>query len=700
MPYCNKCGTKLRPQAKFCHICGNRVPIERLKQFSQRSPQYQQYQPPVATSAAPLDSTQTPTNVPTIEDVSLSNDMQLQAMPAFQTTEEKAITLSDIEALDEELTSLKTEMEQLKELETELRELKKEYSLLEEQLLKIHSIRQKEERDVKKLKSWNWKSIQLRFKGKFDEALRKEQEEYLKALAEEEHVQKELQRVQKQIKELEGRIQALKSLEPRYNSLLDTYNRYLRQLTKHLETDNLAKLEKKQQELATKISKLNRKIEMTRYGRIQLTKAINLLKEARGFLTGARGAATWDLLGGGFISDMVERGYLSKAQNKVQQADRILRELRTKFTALPELNVQINMPSLLFDTFLDNIFTDYARYNKISKTIQQLDEIIRQLNTILQYRLSENVENNLTKELNDLKIAHKHLLSQLIRERKKLVASKTIEKATFDLKEDIVSTPITTEAITSSDISLEPKKKEPTLETPTVQPQKQPSTKPESLTSIPVPSVPQPTPIDTSATESEEKQEPSTTTISQKPTTVAPEQKTTTAPQVTTPTSPPPKTQKTLPSSFAETFEKQRYKFATFSISGATVTTKFHSGIFEQIIWTYNDSDHTFHVTLQGPEHAKNIDFSLSKDQNTEYDWLHPFNGLELIIKPPELTNKLLSETRFAELFHKISGTVKISLKTQPTIQGTIIFPASPENILTVIDLIDQLSWIFSFTFS
>nr|BFE87059.1 hypothetical protein GCM10020093_096600 [Planobispora longispora] len=100
-------------------------------------------------------------------------------------------------------------------------------------------------------------------------------------------------------------------------------------------------------------------------------------------LGGARGASTWDVVGGGLIADMMEHGHLRDADEAALHAQRALdafaRELADVGVhvapALPEVDTRV-----FADMFFDNIITDALKHQRISRTGEAVAEMARWVN--------------------------------------------------------------------------------------------------------------------------------------------------------------------------------------------------------------------------------------------------------------------------------------------------------------------------------
>ncbi|WP_431896553.1 hypothetical protein [Nonomuraea sp. bgisy101] len=97
-------------------------------------------------------------------------------------------------------------------------------------------------------------------------------------------------------------------------------------------------------------------------------------------LNAASGASTWDVLGGGYVADSVERTRLEEADQAAWRAQRQLdvfsRELADVGVAagpqLPEVDTR-----WFVDTFFDNIVTDVLKHQRISGTRDAVAEVAR-----------------------------------------------------------------------------------------------------------------------------------------------------------------------------------------------------------------------------------------------------------------------------------------------------------------------------------
>ncbi|WP_336208420.1 hypothetical protein [Nonomuraea sp. LPB2021202275-12-8] len=129
-------------------------------------------------------------------------------------------------------------------------------------------------------------------------------------------------------------------------------------------------------------------------------------------LSSARGASTWDMLGGGAFADAVERQHLMAADQTAWHAQRALdvfsRELAdlgwTVNPQLPEVDTR-----WFADVFFDNIITDALKHQRINGT--------RDAVAAMSHWIAETVQ-SLARRTTELRQRH----AELLQERERLIA--------------------------------------------------------------------------------------------------------------------------------------------------------------------------------------------------------------------------------------------------------------------------------------
>lgn len=115
-------------------------------------------------------------------------------------------------------------------------------------------------------------------------------------------------------------------------------------------------------------------------------RALVSLRSAQGELNSAGGWGIVDLLGGGFLTDLIKHSKMDNASRDMEQAKIDLQCFQTE---LRDVNVQMNLNLnisgfLTFaDYFFDGIIADYLVQSKIDDAKHQVKEAIQRVENIL-----------------------------------------------------------------------------------------------------------------------------------------------------------------------------------------------------------------------------------------------------------------------------------------------------------------------------
>lgn len=111
-----------------------------------------------------------------------------------------------------------------------------------------------------------------------------------------------------------------------------------------------------------------------------LMKAQHLLGEARHNMSSARDASRVDMLGGGILTDMVERDKLSSAQDKMGAVSELVAQAQRQSQAVhPLRQTQIAEGHLMGDVLFDNIFSDMKFHDQIKESQSDVERTAQDL---------------------------------------------------------------------------------------------------------------------------------------------------------------------------------------------------------------------------------------------------------------------------------------------------------------------------------
>lgn len=115
-------------------------------------------------------------------------------------------------------------------------------------------------------------------------------------------------------------------------------------------------------------------------------RALASLRLAKEKLDSARNWGIFDLLGGGFITDMIKHSKLNDASSYVENAKKDLlvfqRELRD-VQVMRDIRIEVGGFLSFADFFFDGLVADYLVQSKISEARQQVDDAIYRVEGLL-----------------------------------------------------------------------------------------------------------------------------------------------------------------------------------------------------------------------------------------------------------------------------------------------------------------------------
>lgn len=130
---------------------------------------------------------------------------------------------------------------------------------------------------------------------------------------------------------------------------------------------------------------------------MQITEAINLTNQILGYveqaersLSSARNWGFFDVLGGGFIVDMIKHHKLGKAREAMESVNYLMQRLQQLLGSLQlpaDYRMEIGNFATFADFFFDGVFADLYMQSKI---MQSLDEVRRLKNKL--YELKSRLE--------------------------------------------------------------------------------------------------------------------------------------------------------------------------------------------------------------------------------------------------------------------------------------------------------------------
>ncbi|KAJ3785900.1 hypothetical protein GGU10DRAFT_427696 [Lentinula aff. detonsa] len=281
--------------------------------------------------------------------------------------------LQKIETLQYAPSALNQQSKYLHDLEVEIGKIKQEVQQLGEKT-------KKERKEHEELRDSTTRKLAAKLKGKagiekFEAKKEKEEREYVEALENEmrergkqtmlETMIEDAKKVKLDLEEKSNRLDATKK------ELSNLYHQVFDGPTVEFPRDDVL-----ERELASA---------QATYDRVQAmlnshSQAVNLLTQADQMLAislkkidQALGYSTWDLYGGGNLSDMMERDALSTSAVYAAKAEMLVNHARSTSADVQAVGpLRVRDISLLGDVFFDNIFSDIRVHHQIQNNRDEL----------------------------------------------------------------------------------------------------------------------------------------------------------------------------------------------------------------------------------------------------------------------------------------------------------------------------------------
>ena len=280
---------------------------------------------------------------------------------------------------DAELRSLRQQADRKVQLQTMLHDLYARQYALRDEVAMLRETMDKEQTDVDRLEQGgNLYSFFYNVVGKMDQQLTREKEEAYAARVKYDASAAQLRVLEEDIARKEREMAGLRDCEERYECLL-------RQRMEELKISGSV-LGRRIMELEQKLARLEgekRELdEAIAAGRSALMTAEEILSS----LSRADGWATWDLFGGGVISDLAKYSNMDRAQAMIQQLQIQLQRFRTELCDITiNTDIQVGVDNFMrfADYFFDNLFTDWMVKNQIADSQAQVYATRNQINEVL-----------------------------------------------------------------------------------------------------------------------------------------------------------------------------------------------------------------------------------------------------------------------------------------------------------------------------
>lgn len=280
----------------------------------------------------------------------------------------------EMDQLTQRIKSLQNKVTRKKNLEDMIADLENERAVLEEKENILESLRDKEQTDVNKLKGLSLSSVYYSITGRKEEQLQKESKEAYVASVKYERICTQLKTINQGIQRYEEELEDLSSCEGEYKQLLNEKKEIMKK-TDSLNGPKIFKLENELSALKKQGKELNEAYSIGK-------SVINKIHSITQSLDSAEGWGTWDLLGGGLVSNIAKHSHLDEAEQEIQQLQTLLEKYKEELEDVKiqsEVHAKVSGFLYFADFFFDGIFADWTVLNHIQTSQNKIEDIHKQV---------------------------------------------------------------------------------------------------------------------------------------------------------------------------------------------------------------------------------------------------------------------------------------------------------------------------------
>lgn len=235
----------------------------------------------------------------------------------------------------------------------------------------------REERDVEKLETLSFAAILSALRGSKDEDIDREKAEAYAARLRLQEAERQLREIQEEILDRQRRIQENENCQRQYEALLREKETELRKSDPVL-AEKLMDLERRELELTAQRKELREAFSAGEQAVFHLNAALGQLNKAESW-------GTWDVFGGGVLTDMMKYSRLDGAQQQMRHLQSALRRYQAELADVAqtaEFNLQMDGFTWTMDVWFDNLFADWAVLKHIRGSQEELGHILRRVDRI------------------------------------------------------------------------------------------------------------------------------------------------------------------------------------------------------------------------------------------------------------------------------------------------------------------------------
>lgn len=271
---------------------------------------------------------------------------------------------------NEKLAELRYRLSRKQHLEAALDSLYTQRRELSENIRTLESSRDSEQADVDRLEKRGLANLFYSVSGKLEERLEKERAEASAAALRWQSAQRELDGLTYDIEQYEAELRTLEDCQARYDGLLREKMEQVK-ASGGPEAMELLRLDERIAALCAQIKELKEAVCAGGEARRTTDAILSCLDSAEGW-------GTWDLIGGGLLSDLAKHSRLDDAQEYVCLLQRQLSRFRAELADVSlDADIQISVDGFLrfADFFFDGLFSSLGVLERIHDAQAQVSRV-------------------------------------------------------------------------------------------------------------------------------------------------------------------------------------------------------------------------------------------------------------------------------------------------------------------------------------
>ena len=279
---------------------------------------------------------------------------------------------------DEQLQKLQKDIARNQQLTAMVEPMRERKNILESRVRNLKWTMEKEQAEADRLENPGLTVFFLRLRGKLEEKRYIEQAEAQAARIKYDAAVRELDEVKSELEAAQRELASLRGCENRYRAIFAEKQAAIR-ATGGADAEALLALEEACSAVTVREKELTEAVQAGEG-------ALQTVRQILGSLDSAKSWGTWDLVGGGLITDLAKHSHLDDAQVLVERLQSQLRRFRSELSDVQvKCDLQLNVEGFLrfADFFFDGLLSSWTVLDQIGSAREQVLRTQGQIETVL-----------------------------------------------------------------------------------------------------------------------------------------------------------------------------------------------------------------------------------------------------------------------------------------------------------------------------